>query len=375
MYRRLLGKFSCPRGSANHRSCLHDDPRAGAESKIGGRSRRVCSRDGLCEQLHRVQTSSVAGLSFRRRIGLALFGALVVALFPATPANAAQREYGSIAYSGSTAIAAVGFAGSMNDAALTAIEQCHAQGGASDCAAYGWFYQGYGAFAHGSGTEWGFGWGTNAGYAASYAMQYCQQNSSDNSCQITSRAQTPGVADESPSATGGTFSTPITPPSTPTYQTPPTYESPPTYTLPTSANVSVPDLLGLSLSNARQTLPQGLQLGTITGNAGTVVDQQPKAGDLVPPNTRVDLVLGAPGFPTWLAVLLVVLAILALLVARILRQRAQRRHWNARIRIESALDPNPTTRLREPGKTARFTVQVEVHPDQGVQNVREVVTR
>ena len=39
------------------------------------------------------------------------------------PANAKQSEYGPIAYFQSTAIAAVGFAGSMNDAALAVIEQ------------------------------------------------------------------------------------------------------------------------------------------------------------------------------------------------------------------------------------------------------------
>jgi hypothetical protein len=125
-------------------------------------------------------------------------------------------------------------------------------------------------------------------------------------------------------------------------------------------------------------LPPGLTLGTVTGSGGTIVDQQPKAGDVVTPNTYVNLVLGAPGFPTWLAVLLVVLAVLgvlAVLVGRILWQRAQRRIWDARIRVTSTPDPNPIIRLREPGKTVRFAVQVEVHPDRGVQTLQEVVTQ
>jgi hypothetical protein len=139
----------------------------------------------------------------------------------------------------------------------------------------------------------------------------------------------------------------------------------------------VPNLLGLPLNNARQALPQALQLGTVTGSGGTVVDQQPKAGDMVPANTSVNVVLSAPTFPTWLVILLAILALLgivAVLVTRILRQHAQRQHWNASIRVKPTPDPNPIIRLREPGKTVRFAVQVEVHPDHGVQTLQEVVT-
>lgn len=378
MYRRLLIKLHASAAPTNRQPQLHDGFRSDTESRIGDRSLMVCRCEGFSGRLHRLLIGSMTCLSFRRHIGLVILGALLAALLLASPAHATQNEYGSVAYSQSTAIAAVGFAGSMNDAALAAIEQCRAQGGASDCAAYGWFYQGYGALARGSGTAWGFGWGTNAQDADSYAVQYCRQYSGDDSCQVTFRAQISGVADESPSATGGTFSTPITSPPTSTYQAPPTYDSP-TYTPPpTPARVSVPNLLGLSLNDARQALPTGLELGTISGSAGAVVDQQPKAGALVPPYTRVDLVLSAPGFPAWLAVLLVVLAllgVLALLVAQVLRQRAQRRHWNGRIRVESGPDPNPTIHLQEPDKAASFAVKVEVHPDRGVQSVREVVPR
>ncbi|MFL6147255.1 MAG: DUF4189 domain-containing protein [Pseudonocardiaceae bacterium] len=235
-----------------------------------------------------VHVGGITFLSFRRRIALALFGALIVALLPASAANAAQSEYGAIAWSRSTAAVTVGFAGSIDDAAQAAIGQCQAQSGASDCKAYGWSYQAYAAFAHGSVTGWGFGWGTDAGYADSNAMQYCQQNNSDNSCQIVFRTQTSEVSADTPPATGGIFATPITPSPTPTYQPSPTYEPSPTYGPtptypPTPAYVSVPNLLGLSLSGVRQALPQGLTLRTVTGSGGTVVDQQPKAGDVVAP--------------------------------------------------------------------------------------------
>ncbi|MGH3711814.1 MAG: DUF4189 domain-containing protein [Pseudonocardiaceae bacterium] len=99
-----------------------------------------------------------------------------------------------MAYSQSIAIAAVSFAGSMNDAALAAVEQCQTQSGASDCAALGWFYQGYGALARGSGTSWGFGWSANAQYADAYAMQYCQQYGGGSSCQVMAPGTDPGCS-------------------------------------------------------------------------------------------------------------------------------------------------------------------------------------
>jgi hypothetical protein len=376
MHRSLLAEFFYRRGHIN-RYRLRRSSRTGAESDTGDQSHRGVNRESLPDwpQGH---AGAIPNLSLRRGIGLALFVALVVSLFPVSAASAAQSEYGSIAWSRSTGVVAVGFAGSINDAAQAAIGQCQAQSGTSDCAAYGWFYQAYAAFAHGSVTGWGFGWGTGTGYADSYAMQNCQQNSSDNSCQIVLRTQTPEVSGDTPPATGGIFATPITPSPTPTYQPSPTYEPSPTYGSSTPANVSVPNLLGLSLNDARQTLPQGLQLGTVTGSGGTVVGQQPQAGDAIPANTYVNVVLSAPGFPTWLVILLVVLALLGIvtvLITRIFWQRAQRQHWNASIRVKPMPGPNPIIRLREPGKTVRFAVQVEVHSDPGVQTLQEVVTQ
>jgi hypothetical protein len=45
-----------------------------------------------------------------------------------------------------------------------------------------------------------------------------------------------------------------------------------------------------------------------------------------------------------------------------------------RIRVTSTPDSSPIIRVREPGKTVRFAVQVEVHLDRGVQTLQEVVT-
>lgn len=377
MCHRLLIKFAHGRRLTNDQARRDDRFITVLDPKTDDHSRRMSNRERSRGKLHHRGISGGTVQNFRHRIGLMLFGALVFALLPTSAANAAQSEYGSIAWSRSTAVVAAGFAGSIDDAAQAAISQCQAQSGASDCKAYGWFYQAYATFAHGSVTGWGFGWGTNAEYADSYAMQYCQQNSSD--CQIALRTQTPEVSADTPPAAGGTFATPITPSPTPTYQPSPTYEPAPTYppSAPSSPYVSVPNLRGLSLNTAQQALPQGLTLGTVTGSGDTVVDQQPKPGDVVPPNSSVDLMLSTPGFPTWLAVLLVVLTvvcILALLVAQIMRQHAQRQRWNAAIRVKSTPDPNPITRLQEPGKTVRFAVQVEVHPDPGVQTLQEVAT-
>ena len=62
--------------------------------------------------------------------------------------------------------------------------------------------------------------------------------------------------------------------------------------------ISVPDLLGMSIADARTRLElDGLQLGTPTrrrttdGNPGTVVAQRPAAGTLASPGTVVDIVV------------------------------------------------------------------------------------
>lgn len=366
----------------------------GIRSGISDRLPTACCRDRRTG-LWGGPARSLFWLRLRSHISLALLGALLVALLSVNPAHAEQNEYGSIAYSESTAIATVGFAGSIGDAALAAAEQCRAQSGAQDCAAYLWFYQGYGALARSSNGHFGTGWGTDAQWADTYAIQTCQEYGGDN-CQVVFQTQSPGVAGESPSAKGGVFETPISPPSLPTYDPPtydpptydppsydppPTYQFPPTYdppTLPAPSSVIVPNLIGLSLDDARRVLPQGLELGMMSGNDGTVVDQQPRAGDLVPRYTRVNLVLSAPGFPVWLAVLAVfaVLGVgLALLTARVLRHRTERQRWESRIRVEPAPDLKPTIRLWEPDRVPRFTVRVEVRPDRGVQSVREVVSR
>lgn len=325
--------------------------------------------------IERLRDRSRNMMALRSCVSLTLLGVIIFALPPAIPAYAEQNEYGAIAYSESTMTATVGFAGSIGDAALAAANQCQTQSGAQDCAAHLWFHQGYGALARGSNGSFSTGWGTDTQWADTYAVQTCQKDFGGVNCQVVFRAQSPGVAGESLSATGGVFETPIPPQPPPTYSPPPTYEPP---ALPTPTTVSVPSLVGLSLDNAQRALPPSLQLGTVSGNDGTVVDQQPRAGNLVSPDTRVNLVLGASGFSAGLAVLalLAVLGVgLALLTAQVLRHRTERQRWEGRIRVELAPDVNPTIRLWEPDSGPRFTVLVEVRPDRGVQSVREVVSR
>jgi len=62
--------------------------------------------------------------------------------------------------------------------------------------------------------------------------------------------------------------------------------------------ISVPDLLGMSIADARTRLElDGLQLGTPTrrrtpdGAPGTVIEQRPAAGTLASPGTVVDIVV------------------------------------------------------------------------------------
>lgn len=347
-------------------------PGFGITSRFGDRLLTSYSR---CRRIERLRGQSRNVMTPRSCFSLALLGAIIFTLLPAKPAHAEQNQYGSIAYSESTMTATVGFAGSIGDAALAAANQCQTQSGAQDCAAHLWFHQGYGALARGSNGSFSTGWGTDAQWADTYAIQTCQDEFGGENCQVVFRAQSPRVTGESLSATGGVFETPISPQPPPTYSPPPTYEPP---TLPTPAAVSMPNLAGLSLDNARRALPSSLQLGTVSGNDGTVVDQQPRAGDLVAPDTRVNLVLGASGFPTWLAVLALLAVLgagLALLTARALRHNTEHQRWEARIRVESAPDVNPTIRLWEPDSGPRFTVWVELRPDRGTQSVREVVSR
>ncbi len=378
MRRRMLVKLRAAAALTKHQpqAQLSEGFRTGMESRIGDRLPTVCSHNRWMERLRRLQVRNMTRL--RSRIGLVAVGALLAALLQANPAHAAQNEYGAIAYSPSTEIAAAGFAGNKDDAALAAVDQCRAQGGAADCAAYLWFYQAYGALARGSSDHFGTGWGTDSHYSDTYAIQTCKQQGGGNSCHVTFRASTPSVADETPPATGGAFATPVHgAPSTPPYTTPYT---PPPYTTPYTpppSSISMPNLVGLSRDDAQRALPPGLWLGTVSGNDGTVVDQQPRAGDQVLPYTRVNLVLSGPGFPVWLAVLLAILAVLVvgltLLAARVLQRRAECRRWDGRIRVKPAPDPNPTIHLREPNRAASFAVRVEVHPDHGVHSVREVV--
>lgn len=116
----------------------------------------------------------------------------------------------------------------------------------------------------------------------------------------------------------------------------------------------------------------------VSSNDGTVIDQQPRAGARMPRYTRVDLVLSATGFPAWLAVLALLSVGPALVAARILRHCAERRRWDGRIRVKPTSDPNPTPdpnptlHLWEPDRAGSLTVRVEIHPDHGVQSVREV---
>jgi len=65
-----------------------------------------------------------------------------------------------------------------------------------------------------------------------------------------------------------------------------------------AATIAVPDLLSMSLADARTRLElEGLQVGTVTrrrtadANPGTIVGQKPAAGTLAAPGTVVDLVV------------------------------------------------------------------------------------
>lgn len=133
-----------------------------------------------------------------------------------------------------------------------------------------------------------------------------------------------------------------------------------------SARVEVPELVGLSESDARQVIEgRGLELGRVerrpdTRRRGTVVGQEPAAGDLVAPGRRVAVVLVDPQ-----------LAEVPDLVARPIEE-ARRRcdDWGLRLRtVRRTSDTSEGTVLSQrprPGERvplgAEVTVAVAVRP-------------
>jgi Domain of unknown function (DUF4189) len=142
--------------------------------------------------------------SFLLRISLAALGALLLSLLPAT-AEAASQDYGAIAVSPTSLISGVGFGGSQAQAVSAAVKQCTADGGGSDCTAYLWFRNGYGALATSTNHRFGTGWGTDAAYAQNYSIKICQDHG-DISCTVQYTRRTPGAPPESPNASGGALS-------------------------------------------------------------------------------------------------------------------------------------------------------------------------
>lgn len=153
--------------------------------------------------------------TFRRASIIILTTPLLLMLSSESIGNAANPSFGAIAYSTSRHTIGTALEESGDSAVLAAVNACRQQGGWVDCVGYLWFQNGYGALAR-SGDSFGTGWGTNAGNADEYAVQICQQHQGTN-CQVVpaSRIHTPGIAAESPSATGGVVPAPVPTPGQP----------------------------------------------------------------------------------------------------------------------------------------------------------------
>jgi hypothetical protein len=141
-------------------------------------------------------------LPLTRRFGLAVVGAVLLSLLPAT-AEAESQNYGAIAVDPTSLISGVSFGGSQAQAVSAAMNQCNANGGSS-CTAYLWFRNGYGALATSINHRFGTGWGTDARYAENYSIKICQDHGGVG-CSVQYTRRTPGAPAESPNASGGTL--------------------------------------------------------------------------------------------------------------------------------------------------------------------------
>jgi serine/threonine-protein kinase len=141
-----------------------------------------------------------------RLVAAVVVAALSIAFFPAV-AQASARDWGSIAFSPSTDKYGEGFGNSSGEAATSAVEKCHSNGGADDCWALLWFVNAVGALAVASNEPLGAGqgqpYGSGFGYADNpaiatesahhYALESCRE-AGGTDCRVIFTASTPTVS-------------------------------------------------------------------------------------------------------------------------------------------------------------------------------------
>ncbi|MGY1640049.1 DUF4189 domain-containing protein [Geodermatophilus sp. SYSU D00703] len=95
-----------------------------------------------------------------RRLPLAAVAIVISALItPATAQAAQQQDWGAIAYSPSTGVAATALANGSDEATVAAVDSCRNSGGGDDCWALLWYFQAVGKLARASDGSYGSGFG------------------------------------------------------------------------------------------------------------------------------------------------------------------------------------------------------------------------
>lgn len=149
----------------------------------------------------------MARFFIRRSVGIAIIGALLIALMPGS-AQAAPTNHGAIAASPTSLISGFDFAENRTTAVVAAVNKCEAAGGGGDCVGLLWFSDGYGALAQDRLTQSiGTGWGPRSSDSEDWARRGCQDHRGIN-CEILISIRTPGAPVDSPEAQGGPLSVP-----------------------------------------------------------------------------------------------------------------------------------------------------------------------
>jgi len=119
-------------------------------------------------------------------------------------ADAATQDFGAIAYSASTGVAASTVGYSKAEAVAGAETACSGQGGGVDCQAVAWFRNAYGAFATGTpiGNKagWGWGWASDPAQADTNALSFCGKYAAN--CRVVKTERTAATAASNLAAAG-----------------------------------------------------------------------------------------------------------------------------------------------------------------------------
>jgi Domain of unknown function (DUF4189) len=136
--------------------------------------------------------SRLARLPLRSRFGLAVVGALLLSLLPAT-AHARSQDFGAITISPDSKIVGSALGEQQAEAVSASLLRCQANGG-KDCRAVLWFQHSWGALAVANNGYYGSGWGATSDEADGEAKRVCQEWGGTK-CEVVHDLSTSSVSD------------------------------------------------------------------------------------------------------------------------------------------------------------------------------------